>query len=188
MLLCRSLLYVTTRRVCLFSSSDSLPHQLSINAEFPAECDDEYWTINRDGLVEFNQPPSKPSFITAFNRQLILCDIMASALQLLYSPARSKGREQYEHQIVSELDSRLNKWMDQVPAHRMSCLSYSYLIVFRSEMGPDTRIQYICQPIRRYTHALPFGSNPNPPSVYSKVFTPFVFRCCGGCECCEILD
>ncbi|CAA7260649.1 unnamed protein product [Cyclocybe aegerita] len=82
----------------------------------PLDCDDEFWETG------FHQPPGKPSTVAFFNTYLRLTDILASAMRLVYSIKRVKSAPdnvplRSQQQIIAELDSALNNWMDSVPAH-----------------------------------------------------------------------
>ncbi|KAH9484876.1 ABC-transporter-regulating transcription factor [Psilocybe cubensis] len=84
--------------------------------DLPLEVDDEYWENG------FKQPADKPSSITFFNCYLRLMDILAYAMRLIYPVKRPKNffgaATQYsEQQIIVELDSTMNNWMDSVPSH-----------------------------------------------------------------------
>ncbi|KAF8904482.1 fungal-specific transcription factor domain-containing protein [Gymnopilus junonius] len=94
-------------------------HDEEFDIEYPIECDDEYWeTENPENA--FKQPAGKPCSITAFVCLIKLCEILSFALRTLYSTKKSKvlvgliGHE-WEHRIVAELDSSLNKWKDSLP-------------------------------------------------------------------------
>ncbi|KAF8971208.1 fungal-specific transcription factor domain-containing protein [Flammula alnicola] len=83
--------------------------------DLPLECDDEYWEHG------FQQPPGKPSSIAFFNCYLRLLDIMSYAMRLIYPikrPSNTFGRTILsEQQVIAELDSAMNNWMDSVPSH-----------------------------------------------------------------------
>ena len=115
----------------------------SFDLDLLIECDDEYWPSG------FKQPPGEPSTISYFNSYIRLMDIMACAMRLIvsnhscpligltssneflyfhstqYSVKRpeklfDKSSPRSDQQIIAELDSMMNKWMDSVPAHRES--------------------------------------------------------------------
>ncbi|KAJ3518694.1 hypothetical protein NM688_g9402 [Phlebia brevispora] len=91
------------------------------DVDLPLECDDEYW-LNDDPSLAFKQPAGKPSQIAFFNCCIRLHQIHAFALRTIYSINKSKanfGRvgHGWEEQIVSELDSALNKFVDSIPEH-----------------------------------------------------------------------
>ena len=97
----------------------------SFDVDYPTECDDEYWNPNGHLGQAFQQPSGKPSVITAFVYQLKLCEILTSTLRTLYATKKSKIRSglignEWEHRIVAELDSSLNKWKDSLPEVRKS--------------------------------------------------------------------
>lgn len=112
----------------------------SFDLDFPVECDDEYWESD-DPQLAFKQPPGKPSTVSYFNCLLRVMRIHAYALRSMvnlyetfllfsllscekYSLRSSKllSDRQHAQEIVSELDSELNKWLDSVPEHRTSPL------------------------------------------------------------------
>ncbi|KAL1744459.1 fungal-specific transcription factor domain-containing protein [Schizophyllum fasciatum] len=89
--------------------------------DFPTECDDEYWD-HPDPEKAWKQPPGRPSYIAFFNSMLALHEILAICLRTIYSINKSKilygfVGQKWEQQIVAELDSALNKWVDSVPDH-----------------------------------------------------------------------
>ena len=97
----------------------------SFDADLPAECDDEYIVQTGDGSILFMQPINKPSrmlFLTCTGR---LQDILSVALRALYSTTKARAQmgltgERWQPDVVSELDSALNRWLDTVPEHRRS--------------------------------------------------------------------
>lgn len=113
----------------------------SFDLDLPIECDDEYWESS-DPNGRFKQPAGKPSSIAFFNCYLSLMDILAYAMRAIVRPSRSYtlslligsistqyaikrpknmfGRvvQRSEQQIIAELDSAMNNWMDSVPQHR----------------------------------------------------------------------
>ena len=95
----------------------------SFDVDYPIECDDECWEPSGDSGQAFQQPGGKTSVITTFVYQLRLCEILAFTLRTLYSTKKSKIRSglignEWEHRIVAELDSSLNKWKDSLPEIR----------------------------------------------------------------------
>ncbi|KAI0080946.1 hypothetical protein K474DRAFT_1588813 [Panus rudis PR-1116 ss-1] len=96
-------------------------HEEDYDLDLPVECDDEYWII-KDDKVTFRQPPGKPSKITFFTFMIRLHQILDFALRTLYCINKSKvllgfTGPDWEQNIVAELDSTLNKWVDDVPDH-----------------------------------------------------------------------
>jgi len=106
-------------------SSQLLSAQLSstiydFDVDYPIECDDAYCGPSANSGQEFQQPSEKSSVVTAFVYRLRLCDILAFTLRTLYSTKKTKMRSgligsEWDHRIVAELDSSLNKWKDSLP-------------------------------------------------------------------------
>lgn len=125
----------------LFSCSH--PASISYDLDFATEVDDEYW-IDTDNQLSFKQPAGKPSIISFFNAFLKLHQIVAFALRTIvshlslafhvqwlipfqsqYSINKSKVLlgyvgPQWQQNIVAQLDSALNKWIENIPDHRKS--------------------------------------------------------------------
>ncbi|KAI0080942.1 hypothetical protein K474DRAFT_1768943 [Panus rudis PR-1116 ss-1] len=93
----------------------------SIDADYPTECDDEYWEVT-ESTLKFHQPPGKPSKIAFFNSLLRLSQILSVTLRTIYSINKSKvllgmtGKDSAQN-TVAKLDSELNKWIETVPDH-----------------------------------------------------------------------
>jgi len=91
----------------------------SFDLDYPIECDDEYWDTP-DPEDAFKQPPGKPCKVTCFIRAIKLAELLGFALRTLYATKKSKmligliGNE-WESQVVAELDSSMNKWKDSLP-------------------------------------------------------------------------
>lgn len=89
--------------------------------EYPIECDDEYWD-HPDPNKAWKQPTGRPSVVTHFKCLLQLNELLAICLRTIYSINKSKillgfVGQKWEQQIVAELDSALNKWVDSIPDH-----------------------------------------------------------------------
>ncbi|KAJ6459065.1 fungal-specific transcription factor domain-containing protein [Mycena sanguinolenta] len=97
-------------------------HYYDFDVQMPTECDDEYWE-HEDPAQAFCHPPgAPPSRVAFFNAYLRLSNILGFALHLLYSPPKlnnlaAVGDRGWDEQIVKELDSALNKWVDGIPEH-----------------------------------------------------------------------
>lgn len=61
---------------------------ISIDVHLPTECDDEYW-ISPDGQPLFEQPPDKPSKVSAFNCLIRLTQVLALVHRTLVSTCAS---------------------------------------------------------------------------------------------------
>ncbi|EKM58700.1 uncharacterized protein PHACADRAFT_253191 [Phanerochaete carnosa HHB-10118-sp] len=85
---------------------------------YPIECDDEYW-VTDDPQRAFKQPVGQPSTVAYFNCALKLERIHVHTLRTIYSPqgAKSLSDPERAQQIVAELDSELNQWVDSIPEH-----------------------------------------------------------------------
>ncbi|KAF9467428.1 fungal-specific transcription factor domain-containing protein [Collybia nuda] len=105
-----------------FSGTPCILQDEDFDIEFPIECDDEYWN-HPDPSLNFQQPPGKPSSMSFFICYLRLMDILAYAMRYIYSikaPNLEFGhglRRYSDQQIIVDLDSALNSWMDSVPDH-----------------------------------------------------------------------
>ncbi|KAJ7163614.1 fungal-specific transcription factor domain-containing protein [Mycena crocata] len=88
--------------------------------DLPIECDDIYW-LTPDPEKAFQQPAGVPSLLAYLNCYIKLLDILGFAQRTLYTLKRSKKRgeeaEQWNRQVVAELDSAMNNWIDSLPAH-----------------------------------------------------------------------
>lgn len=92
-----------------------------IDADLPADCDDEYWD-HPDPEQAFKQPDGQPSVISYFNCHMRLSRLQMICLRTIYSMTKSKivfglVQKNWEEQIVAELDSVLNMWIDSLPDH-----------------------------------------------------------------------
>ncbi|KAJ3852882.1 fungal-specific transcription factor domain-containing protein [Lentinula lateritia] len=103
------------------------PRSMSQNdcdADLPIECDDEYWE-NPDPKLAFQQPLGKPStmsywihFLKLMNiADLTLHTILAVKQSDMWSTAFGLSKQEWNEKTVSELDSLLNKWADEIPDH-----------------------------------------------------------------------
>lgn len=145
----------------------------SFDADLPVECDDEYWECD-DPEQNWNQPPGKPSKVSAFNTHLRLCEILSFALRTLYSTKKSKLLtgligDQWEQRVVADLDSAMNNWKDSLPDH---CASVgkrltSWIVNHEfSTMEPSSRKYHIPTPICLASYDVLLHSNSNPPTVH----------------------
>ncbi|KAJ7032556.1 fungal-specific transcription factor domain-containing protein [Mycena alexandri] len=89
-----------------------------IDVEMPIECDDEYW---EHPTHPFQQPPGVPSRITFFNCLLRLNLLLAFSSRILYPLNKTRAAfsldEAFEANLVTELDSAMNSWHEQIPEH-----------------------------------------------------------------------
>ncbi|KAK0457309.1 fungal-specific transcription factor domain-containing protein [Desarmillaria tabescens] len=92
-----------------------------IDIDLPTECDDEYWEA-ADPNQAFKQPAGKPSVVSYFNCCLRLSRLLTFCLRTIYSIKKSRVLlgfldPNWESEVVADLDSALNKWIDTIPAH-----------------------------------------------------------------------
>ncbi|TRM65885.1 fungal-specific transcription factor domain-containing protein [Schizophyllum amplum] len=89
---------------------------------YPMECDDEYW-YNPDNPEEsWKQPADKPSIVSGFVTYIKLTRMVEIAIRTIYGINKSGViskfmGEEWERNVVRELDSALNRWVENVPEH-----------------------------------------------------------------------
>ncbi|GJE89783.1 Zn(II)2Cys6 transcription factor [Phanerochaete sordida] len=115
------ILVALDRSLCLSLGRQCSLEDEDMDLDYPLEVDDEYW-VSSDSDKAFKQPEGKPSMVSYFNSSLRLKQIQAFALRTIYSTKKAKvlsGRTgpEWEQQIITDLDSALNQWMDSVPDH-----------------------------------------------------------------------
>ncbi|RXW16423.1 hypothetical protein EST38_g9429 [Candolleomyces aberdarensis] len=87
--------------------------------DLPIECDDEYWD-NPVPELRFKQPEGKPSLITAFTLTIRFNQILAVSMRTIYLVKPRVSKEllhEWQDRVVSEIDSALNKWLDDIPPY-----------------------------------------------------------------------
>jgi hypothetical protein len=162
----------------------------SYDVDFPIECDDEYWTPT-DRNQAFTQPLGKPSIISGFVYYIKLCEILAFSLKTLYSTKKSKllsglTGNQWERQVVTELDSAMNNWKDSLPPHRAFLLRFKSPVPQRSpdsSMGPHEAKCRLLPPIIKPPRVVLLHTNPNPQALPTQeidivVIVPYYLREC----------
>ncbi|KAJ7511777.1 fungal-specific transcription factor domain-containing protein [Mycena galericulata] len=80
------------------------------DVDLPAECDDEYW----DEPYCFQQPANKPALTAYLISYLKLIGIFNRVQRAIYPVTRHK---EFEPEVVAELDSALNEWVEHIPSH-----------------------------------------------------------------------
>ncbi|KAI3609468.1 hypothetical protein WG66_001243 [Moniliophthora roreri] len=97
-------------------------HEDEFDVDLPIAVDDEFWD-SADSSKNFKQPSGKPSLMDFFIHFMMLSDIMSHALRTVYSlrkPNSVTGRQshvQSEQNTITELDSAMNRWLENVPVH-----------------------------------------------------------------------
>ncbi|KAJ7779436.1 fungal-specific transcription factor domain-containing protein [Mycena maculata] len=114
-------------------------HYDDFDIDLPTECDDEYWETE-DPAQAFRQLPGKPSRVAFFNAYLRLSNILAFSLRILYSLNKTKDLlavrdDAWEEHLVAELDSALNKWVDEIPEHLRWDPHRADLVFFRQSVA-----------------------------------------------------
>ncbi|KAF9073615.1 putative fungal-specific transcription factor [Rhodocollybia butyracea] len=108
------------RTIGSFAGRPATIHEEEYDVELPIDCDDEYWE-HPDPDMAFKQPPRTPSKLSFFIHYLKLMDILAYAMRTIY-PIRqtrlfTRPRIYSTQQLIANLDSLLNQWLDAVPEH-----------------------------------------------------------------------
>lgn len=119
-------------------------HDEDIDVDYPMDVDDEYWETD-DPALAFQQPAGKPSRVSGFIALLKLHQINGYCLRTIYSinkcvllshlpplcsfadtvydpSSRCRAKmmlkfnsPEAQQQVVAELDSALNSWLDNIP-------------------------------------------------------------------------
>ncbi|KAK0482261.1 fungal-specific transcription factor domain-containing protein [Armillaria novae-zelandiae] len=114
-------LVILDRLISLFLGRPVMLQEEDFDLEPPIECDDEYWDIGPNREVHFCQPADKPSKIGYFNAQIRLSGIMSVVVRNLYSIKKGRDMlglsEKEDQQIVADIDSSMNAWMNSIPDH-----------------------------------------------------------------------
>ncbi|KAE9397124.1 hypothetical protein BT96DRAFT_884198 [Gymnopus androsaceus JB14] len=118
------MLYVIDIYVSAFLGRPRSIANEDFDVEFPIEdCDDEYWE-HSDPDLAFKQPPGKPCSASYYTTFIKLMDILGYAARTIYSARRSEmgnamglSALEWNQKIVAELDSSLNRWVDNIPEH-----------------------------------------------------------------------
>ncbi|KAJ4468790.1 fungal-specific transcription factor domain-containing protein [Lentinula aciculospora] len=98
--------------------------QNDFDADLPIDCDDEYWD-HPDPSLTFQQPAGQPSMMSYWICFLKLMKILGLTLHTIHSVKSSNmwsatsglSKREWNEKIVSELDSLLNRWTDEIPDH-----------------------------------------------------------------------
>lgn len=114
-------LVILDRLLSLYLGRPVMLQEEDFDLELPMECDDEYWDIGPDRDVHFCQPADKPSKVSFFTAHIRLSGIMSIVVRNLYSIRKGRDMlgltEKDEQQIVADIDSSMNAWMNSIPDH-----------------------------------------------------------------------
>ncbi|KAJ3852833.1 fungal-specific transcription factor domain-containing protein [Lentinula lateritia] len=156
--------------------------------DLPLDCDDEYWENPDNPEQAFQQPPGKPSRVSYVVRFIKLMDILGLAMRTIYSIRRSDmwtamglTALQWNEKIVAELDSSLNKWIDELPQHLRWDPSREDSEHFRQSVMLYTTYYWVQIQIHR-----PFIARPGEDSVLS---FPSLAICANAARsCCHVME
>ncbi|KAF8913636.1 fungal-specific transcription factor domain-containing protein [Mucidula mucida] len=151
-----------------------------IDVDFPIEVDDEYWE-NPDPSQAFRQPQGKPSKGLYYTSFLKLNQLMAKCLRILYSTTKSKialgvTGQKRQQEIVTELDSSLNAWVDSIPEYLRwdpICQNLTHLL-----QSATLYIGYYNLQILIHRPFIPTPTNPSTLSFPSLAICTNAARCC----------
>ncbi|KAF9010740.1 fungal-specific transcription factor domain-containing protein [Cyathus striatus] len=168
------------RLISTFSGRPCGLQEEDFDLDLPIECDDEYWDH------DFQQPAGKPSSMAFFNCYLSLMDILAYATRVIYPIRRPKNLfgkaiHRTDQQIIAEMDSAMNNWMDSIPDHlrwNSSCTNELILKQSAALYATYYNIQiFIHRPF------IPSPRNPHPVSFPSLAICTNAAR-----SCCHVLE
>ncbi|KAJ7644795.1 fungal-specific transcription factor domain-containing protein [Roridomyces roridus] len=86
------------------------------DVDLPIDCDDEYWEADEP----FKQPSGKPSSASFAIAYFKLIEILGTAQRTIYQEnpkEKERGGGEWMQGAIANLDSALNEWIDQIPAH-----------------------------------------------------------------------
>lgn len=115
-------LVVLDRIASTYMGQPCITEGWDFDIDLPTECDDEYWE-HPDPSKSWQQPngvPSKVSFFVAYIKETQITINTQAFLYPLNKAKRGWMTEvfpEYDRRVVMELDSALNKWIDNIPAH-----------------------------------------------------------------------
>ncbi|KAJ7782338.1 hypothetical protein DFH07DRAFT_790295 [Mycena maculata] len=82
----------------------------------PFPCDDQYWE-SEDPEKAFKQPPGKPALAEYYIAYIRLVKIFTFSWRKDASVLDYTGKKPLGPEVIAELDSRLNKWAEEIPEH-----------------------------------------------------------------------
>ncbi|KAJ7147901.1 fungal-specific transcription factor domain-containing protein [Mycena crocata] len=107
--------------ICACVGRPSAIHTDDYDVDLLLEVDDEYFE-HPDPEQAFKQPAGKPSRLSYFAQHIRLCEILSSALRLLYASNRLRMRmgwvgRDWQQRAIAELDSAMNEFIGSLPDH-----------------------------------------------------------------------
>lgn len=167
---------------------------LRFDLEYPVECDEEYWETS-DPEKAFQQPPGKPCKMSCFIWLIKLAEMLGYAHRTLYATKKSKmligliGNE-WESRVVSELDSSMNKWKDDLPDFRETFAAFESLLqvlnsVF-SALEPRKSGPCLLLPIRCPLYFILSSPDTGTQTLLDETIGPITFIICNVYKCCPV--
>ncbi|KAE9399356.1 hypothetical protein BT96DRAFT_690864 [Gymnopus androsaceus JB14] len=161
--------------------------QDDFDVDLPFECDEEYWEHTEPELA-FQQPPGKPSTMSYWICFLKLMTIMGSVLRTIYAIKQSDmysavglSKLEWHEKVVAELDSLLNKWVDEIPEHLKWDPNRKNMEHFRQSTMLYVTYYWIQIQVHR-----PFISGPGEDSLLN---FPSLAICCNASRACiSVID
>ncbi|KAJ7146447.1 fungal-specific transcription factor domain-containing protein [Mycena epipterygia] len=102
------LLVVSDMSMSSFKGRPSMTNVDNFDVDLPVDCDDVYWGI--PNAVQPRGKPSSSAFLVAYLRLMLIFGRIQGAIYPVDGNICS-------HEVVTELDSELNKWVDSIPDH-----------------------------------------------------------------------
>ncbi|KAF9010747.1 fungal-specific transcription factor domain-containing protein [Cyathus striatus] len=163
------------RTLSLFYGRPYGIHEEDFDLDLPVDCDDEYWDQG------FTQPLGKSSKISYFVNYIKLCDILASAMKTIYPIRKTekvagKPVDFSVREIIADLDSTMNNWMDSLPAYLRWNPSCTDDILLRQSAA--LHAQYYDLQIFIHRPFIPSPRNPQPGAFPSLAICANAARLC----------
>ncbi|GAA98745.1 uncharacterized protein L969DRAFT_49761 [Mixia osmundae IAM 14324] len=110
-------IYIADRKLSAVLGRPLALHDEDIDVELPLEIDDA--ALTQLSNEEISPATSSPNLITGLNCQVRLAQICGRALNTVYSIKRDskKNNEPVDLKPIAGLDSALNEWLSNLPAH-----------------------------------------------------------------------
>ncbi|KAJ6508088.1 fungal-specific transcription factor domain-containing protein [Mycena vulgaris] len=148
--------------------------------DLPVLCDDEYWQ-HPDPEKAFKQPPGKPSLVEYYVAYIKLVQIFTFSWRKPGEPLQDyTGQRPLEAKTIAELDSRLNKWAEEIPEH----------LLWNPYMGDDAFFSQSAALYAAYYHVQLMVHRP---FIVKQIATPSTFKSLAICtnaarSCSHVVD
>ncbi|KAI3615704.1 hypothetical protein WG66_011959 [Moniliophthora roreri] len=90
---------------------------VSYDTVYPVCCDDEFWQHPNPQLAWKQSPSERPCYVSYWIPMLKLLEILGSTERTIYCVRQRDSNREKNQQVLSELDSRLNDLMHELPDH-----------------------------------------------------------------------